>query len=290
MAHEDYKDMLAAQALNALEAAEVSDLEAHLRSCAECRFQLSDWQNTAAGLAFASLEARPLEPSPQLRARILEAARADATGMGLQAGSPLGVETHGSAKEAEDGHRRQLSNVVPLKRPGIWSSAQTWGAIAAGLVLVGLVATLFVLWKQNREARQELARLTEQVRDAQQQLIQQRQLIEIVAAPGTRMTELTGTKLMPEAHAMLAYDKDGRAILMAKGLPSAPAGMAYQLWFIAGGQPLPGKVFTTDASGAGTLKDQIPPQARNAAVFAITLEPEKGVQSPTGQIYLSSAS
>jgi anti-sigma-K factor RskA/putative zinc finger protein len=277
MAHEDYKDMLAAQALNALEETEVRDLESHLQSCADCRSQLSEWEGTAARLAFASLEARPLEPSPQLRERILETVRADVT-------------AHGTTTQAVDGFRQQPSNVVPLQRPGTWSSAQTWGAIAAGVVLVGLVATLFVLWKQNREARQELARLTEQVRDAQQQLVQQRQLIEIVAAPGTQMTELAGTKLMPEAHAMLAYDKNGRAILMAKGLPPPPAGKAYQLWFIAGGKPMPGKVFTTDASGAGTLKDQIPPQARNAAVFAITLEPENGVESPTGEMYLSSAS
>lgn len=180
--------------------------------------------------------------------------------------------------------------MVPLKQPRTWSSAQTWRAIAAGVVLVGLVATLFVLWKQNREAGQELARLSAQVREAQQQLFQQREAIEIVAAPGTRMTELAGTKLMPEAHAMLAYDKNGRAILMAKGLPPAPAGKAYQLWFIAGGKPMPGKVFTTDASGAGALKDQIPPEARKAAVFAVTLEPENGVQSPTGAMYLSSAS
>lgn len=276
MAHEDYKDMLAAQALNALEPAEMRDLEAHLQSCAECRAQLFEWEDAAARLAFASLEPRPLEPSPRLRGRILEGIRADAL-------------AHGRAKEAEDGHR-QPSNVVPLKQPRTWSSAQTWSAIAAGVVLVGLVASLFVLWRQNREARQELARLTAQVRDAQQQLIQQREAIEIVAAPGTRMMELAGTKLMPEAHAMLAYDKNGRAILMAKGLPPAPAGKAYQLWFIAGGRPMPGRVFTTDASGAGALKDQIPPEARNAAVFAITLEPENGVQSPTGDMYLTSAS
>jgi len=290
MAHEDYKEMLAAQALNALEAAETRNLEAHLRSCAECRSELSDWEDTAAGLAFASLEARPLEPSRQLRGRILEAVRVDATSCGTQADSALGVGTRGTARQAEDGHWPQPSNVVPLTHSRTWSSTQTWSAIAAGVVLVGLVATLFVLWKQNREARQELARLTVQVRDAQQQLIEQRQAIEIVAAPGTRMTELAGTRLMPEAHAMLAYDKNGRAILMAKGLPPAPAGKAYQLWFIAGGKPMPGKVFNTDASGAGSLKDQIPPEARNAAVFAITLEPENGVQSPTGQIYLSSPS
>lgn len=290
MAHEDYKDLLAAQALNALEAAEMRDLEVHLQSCADCRSQLSEWEATAAGLAFAGLEANPLEPSRQLRGRILEEIRADATGRGLQAGTPLPVGTLAAIKETEDGHRAQPSNVVPLKRSGAWSSAQAWGAIAAGLVLVGLVATLFVLWKQNREARQELARLSQQIRDAQQQLIQQRQAVEIVAAPGTRMTELVGTKLMPEAHAMLAYEKNGRAVLMAKGLPPPPAGKAYQLWFIAGGKPMPGKVFTTDVSGAGMLKDQIPPEARTAAVFAITLEPENGAQFPTGQIYVSSPS
>ncbi len=289
MSHEDYKEMLAAQALNALEAAEMRDLEAHLQSCAECRSQLSEWEGTAAGLAFASLEARPLEPSRHLRGRILEAVRADTTGRGPQVGSLLGVGTRGTNRDAENAQRPQPANVVRMK-PRSWSSAQTWGAIAAGLVLVGLVASLFVLWRQNREARQELARLSAQVSDAQQQLGQQREAIEIVSAPGTRMMELAGTKLMPEAHAMLAYDKSGRAILMAKGLPPAPAGKAYQLWFIAGGKPMPGRVFTTDASGAGALKDQIPPEARNAAVFAITLEPKSGVQSPTGEMYLTSAS
>jgi anti-sigma-K factor RskA len=275
MAHEDYQDRLAAHALSALEAAEARDLEAHLQSCAECRSQLSDWEETAARLAFASLEARLLQPSPQLRARILEAARADTS-----AGRPT--------KPAEDGHRRQPSNVVPLKQSPTWSSAQTWGAIAAGVVIAGLVAMLFVLWKQNKEARQELAGLSAQVRDAQQHLIQQRQAMEIVAAPGTRMMELTGTKVMPGAHAKIAYDKSGRAVLMAKGLPPPPAGKSYQLWFIAGGKPMPGRVFTTDASGSGTLNDQVPAEALNAAIFAITLEPEEGVPTPTGAIYLSS--
>ena len=77
---------------------------------------------------------------------------------------------------------------------------------------------------------------------------------------------------------------------MAKGLPLAPAGKAYQLWFIAGGRPIPGKVFSAAPSGDGALNDQIPPVALNNAVFAITLEPEGGVQAPTGAIYLRSGS
>jgi anti-sigma-K factor RskA len=102
------------------------------------------------------------------------------------------------------------------------------------------------------------------------------------------MTELNGTQVMPGAHAMIAYDKNGNAVLMAKGLPPPPAGKVYQLWFIAGGKPMPGRVFTTDAAGAGTLNDQIPAEALSAAVFAITLEPKDGMPSPTGPIYLSS--
>lgn len=283
MAHEDYKEMLAAHALNALEASEGRDLEAHLQGCAECRSQLFEWEGTAATLAFVSLEEGPLEPSQQLRGRILQAIRVDAASRNSQAGGRRRVGTAGTTEEAEDGNRQQHSNVVPLKRPGTWSSAQTWSAIAAGVVLVGLLAALFVLWTQNREASRKLARLTEQVREAQDQL-------DVLTDPSTRMTELAGTKVMPGAHAMLAYDKNGRAILMAKGLPPPPAGKAYQLWFIAGGKPMPGRVFSTDASGAGTLKDQIPAQARNAAVFAITLEPQNGVEKPTGEMYLISAS
>jgi anti-sigma-K factor RskA len=288
MAHEDYKDILAAQALDALDASERRELEAHLQSCAECRSQLAEWEDTAAALALTGLEKRPLEPSPQLRARILEEVRAEKSGTDSHTAGPRRVAS--ATKPVGDGHQAQARNVLPLKRPGGRSFAQTWGAIAAGVVLVGLLGALFVLWKQNQEARQELVRLSEQVRDAQQQLIQQSLMIEIITAPGARMTELAGTKVMPDAHAMLAYDKNGRAILMANGLPPPPAGKAYQLWFISGGKPMPGSVFTTDASGAGTLKDQIPVQARSAAVFAITLEPKDGVASPTGEMYLISAS
>ena len=79
-------------------------------------------------------------------------------------------------------------------------------------------------------------------------------------------------------------------MLMARGLPSAPKGMAYQLWYIKDNQKMPGKVFRTDEAGNGMLEDQMPMVAREPPVFAITLEPESGVQSPTGSIYLLSAS
>ena len=275
--HEDYKEMLAAHGLGALEVEEARALELHLQGCADCSQELDEWKATAATLA---LEATPAAPSEQLRNRIIDAVRAD-------------VANSKSSRKVEDSatSQRAVSNVVslPTGRKST-SGIPSWFAIAAGLVFVVLLGSLFVLWRQNQTARRELERLAAQVQETQEQLARQREVIELVNAPGARVLQLAGTKEVPSAHGMVAYDTNGRAILMAKNLPAPPAGKAYQLWFIAGGKPMPGKVFTTDAAGTGTLTDSMPSAAMNSPIFAITLEPENGVQAPTGAIYLSSKS
>lgn len=265
--------MLGAHALSALDDQDARGLEEHLAVCAECRFELDQWQETAASLAL-SAEARPLEPSSNVRNRILETVRADWT------------VKKGSVEE-----RRGFSNVAELnRRRRVWTPTQVWSGIAAGLVFVVLSVSLFLLWQQNRAARQELTQLSQHVRETQEQLSQQSKLIEILSTPGTRVSELAGTDVMPGATAMLAVDKNGRAILMAKGLPRPPEGKAYQLWFIMGNRPMPGKVFVTNASGDGMLDDQVPAEALNAAVFAVTLELASGVEKPAGAMYLKSRS
>lgn len=261
MIHDDYKEMLAAAALGALDGPEAQQLETHLRSCPECRAEQDEWQETAASLA---LEAAPLEPSRHFRTELLLKIRTDA------------------------GQAAPVENVVQMPRR--WSDSQRWGAIAAAITIVGLSVALFVLWRQNTAARLELARLSQQVEQTKQELAQQRDAAAIVTSPGAKMMELAGTEMAPAARAMLAFDQSGRAILMAKNLPAPPPGKAYQLWFIAGGAKMPGKVFVPGGSGEGMLRDQVPESARNSAVFAITLEPEQGVTTPTGQIYLVSRS
>ena len=74
MVHDDYKEMIPARALSALDAAEERVLNEHLENCSECRKELEDWQATAAALALAP---DPEEPSPGVRERILHEARKD---------------------------------------------------------------------------------------------------------------------------------------------------------------------------------------------------------------------
>jgi anti-sigma-K factor RskA len=280
MTHEDYKELLAAQALTALDAEDARALTTHLESCADCRSEVGEWEETA---AFLALDTKELEPSGELRQRILESVRSASSGT---------LTSDRLEALAGPSGSRSDSRVLAFERPqrNIWTTLGSFGAIAATLVLAALIISLVILWQQNRATQRELARLANETQQAKTQLDRERSVVQLLTSPDAHMAKLTGTNAAPGAHAMLAYDKDGHAMLMAKGLPPAPKGMAYQLWYIKDNKKMPGKVFRPDEAGNGMMEDQIPASAREAAVFAITLEPENGVQAPTGSIYLLSTS
>jgi len=265
MVHNEFKEMIPTYVLSALDGEENRALSDHLSQCAECQRELENWQATAATL---SLGAEPMEPSPEVRDRIMNAIR----------------EESQSAAESQ-----AKSNVIKFK-PSNSVSQRSYGsvwAIAAAVLLIAAV-TLFLFWQESRANNQKIAELSIQLKNLQSELDQSNKIVQLMMKPGARMDELAGTNQAPGASAKLAYDKTGHAMLMANGLPPAPTGKEYQLWFIVGNQKMPGKSFSVDSSGAGMLEDQIPESARQSAVFAITLEPP-GARVPTGPIYLVSS-
>src|ERR1044072_6416593 len=148
MVHDDYKEMIPARALSALDAAGEQALNEHRKNCAECRKELENWQATAAAL---SLTPDPVEPSPQVRERILSEVRKDLK-----------------------------SEVIPFRstpKRNIWSSFGSLGAIAAVVLFIALIIGLIVLWQQNRSLQERLALKNE--------------FIDIINTPGARVSELT---------------------------------------------------------------------------------------------------
>ena len=119
MVHDDYKEMIPAHALSALDASDERALNEHLSECAECRRDLAEWEATAASLA---LSAKPMEPSPQVRERILA--------------------------------RIKSPKVLPFTKPqrNLWRSL---GSIAAVILFAALIVSVVALWQQNRELRRE---------------------------------------------------------------------------------------------------------------------------------------
>lgn len=259
MVHSDYKEMIPAHALSALDAAEARALDQHLSECAECRAEFDEWEATAAAMA---MSANPQEPSPKVRERILDEIRKDLTD----------------------------PQVIPFRSTprNIWSSFGSLGAMAAVVLMAVMIVGLIVLWRENQATKESLAQVSKQLDTAQQDLQRTNEFFQLVNSPGAKVIELAGNTRAVGANAKLAYDASGHAMLVANGLPAVPQGKEYQLWFIMPGKPpMPGKSFAPDNAGSAMMKDLVPEVARSGAAFAVTLEPAGGVDAPTGQMYLT---
>ncbi len=150
-------------------------------------------------------------------------------------------------------------------------------AAVGGLAAAAAIVALF-MYASGLAARLEALR---------GDLVAERERARFLAAPETHVIDLVGTAEAPRARAKLAYDrKSGRAILFGYDLPRPPDGKAYQLWSFACGKPLPGLVFAPEPSGNGSWNETIPPAGCEPAVFAVTLEPARGIAAPSGPTIL----
>jgi anti-sigma-K factor RskA len=272
--HEEYQEQLTLHALGALDASERPALEAHLAACAECRAALIEWRDAAGLLAHA---ATPTAPSDEVRARILAAARAELR---------LSQSRETSARVVP----------MPQRKSNLWP---TLLQVAAGIAIVGLLIGVIAFWRRDARLQREIAQLTREKKHAEnllaverEALAKERDAVAMLNSRDTKKMELAGTQTAQNARATFVFDaKTGHAMLMTEGLPKAPADKAYEFWFIPKGHtPMPGKTFTVDSKGMAMVTQQVPQEALEHAVFAITLEPKNGVASPTGAIYLSSPS
>ena len=273
MEHQEYQEQLALHALDALDASDARALEDHLAGCDACRLEMIELRDASGLLAHA---AKPVAPRAEVRDQILVKARSE---------------------QPERQPDKTLAQVVAM--PGwtrLWTNVLRLAAAAA---FVALLVGVIMLWRRDVKSRQEIAQLSRQVNTQQHELVRdrdvlarQREALALLNSPNAKKMQLTAGQTAQNARGTFVYDqKTGRAILMAEGLPATPADKAYELWFIPKGHsPMAGKMFTIDASGHAMLPEQMPAEAMENAVIAITLEPKKGSAVPTGAIYLSSPS
>jgi anti-sigma-K factor RskA len=290
--HDEYKDILALAALDAADDAELRELNAHLASCAECRAELRELRGASSALALA---VAPVAPSPELRTRLLASLKS----------TPQETARAESTTPAATRASHPSSNVISLedarratRRAFVSRRAFNLTAIAASLLVVSLAVASTVLWRRNAALNSTVASLSNALERARGDLGQTRDELasarrerDIFVSPEMHTAQLAGTKMAESARARLTYDeRTGEAMFIAAKLPPAPAGKAYQLWYIADGKPMPGSVFTTDADGRAEMHASIPREGLRAQVFAVTLEPAGGLPAPSGEIYLKGAS
>lgn len=276
MAHQEYEELLTLHALDALDGPDRRKLEEHLEGCSACGAELAEMRDAAGLMAHASTAA---EPRAEVRERILNQVRSE----------PRNPQSSPAP----------ATSVVEFRPRVVASPWPNLLRLAAAIAFVAVLVGIGVLWRRDISSRQEIARLQQQLNEQNRELsrereavARQREALEFLRSPGMKTMELAGTVTAKAARATFVYDqRTGRSMLMTEGLPMAPAGMAYEVWFIPKGKsPMPGKTFTVDTAGKAMMMDDMPAEAMENAVIAITLEPERGSASPTGPIYLSSSS
>jgi anti-sigma-K factor RskA len=205
-------ELSAAYALDALSADERQEFEEHLAHCTECQETVAAFHDTAASLAHG-VEAQ--QPPPELRSRILVAARGE------------------------------RENVVPL-RPR-WALRAT-GAVAA---VAAILAIVFGIWAASLHN-------------------------ELGERP--QAFALTG------ANGQLVVTPDRDAALIVNGLAPAPAGKTYEAWVIQGDTPQAAGIFPGGGTQTAFALTRTVPEG---ATVAVTIEPEGGVDAPTGDVQFS---
>ncbi|HZT96417.1 MAG TPA: anti-sigma factor [Chloroflexota bacterium] len=242
--HTDYE--LEAYVLGALDESEQAQVDIHLRSCEQCRNQVSELQEVMSLLPF---ELAAAEPPADLRQRILGTAVMDAA-------TPASVAPVAARREPQ-----------PPSRPSRWwrvprpLTAVMVGA-AAALVLVGVL----------------IGRTT--AGPSVSALSRYQQLAGRAAASGAVIRPFAPSGRF-RGRLALAIRGAGHATLLVGPIPSPRKGDVYQLWFLNTlASARSGGVFTGAPGGAHALT-----VARPAAGFklaAVTEEPgPHGARRPT---------
>ncbi|MGI8655352.1 MAG: anti-sigma factor domain-containing protein [Pyrinomonadaceae bacterium] len=165
MTHEEYKDLLALEALHSLDKAEASLLHEHLATCDECHSELIEWRDAAALLAPSVDQVAPPET---LRARILDSIK--------ETNAFSHAPTNGEANaDLETRSSKETGKVLPLRKKNdagvdkafVGKSAWWSGALAASLLVGALIVSLVVFWQRNNAQQQEQARLSSRNDDKQ---------------------------------------------------------------------------------------------------------------------------
>jgi anti-sigma-K factor RskA len=261
--HDQFRELIEAYALGALDANEQAALEAHLASgCPECAKALEEARLVVTQLAYL---APPAEPSEMLRARVLRTVRADAAASGGGSGGSLPMQAGGSQRTS-----------VPM-----W----LWAGIAALLLF-----SLYSSWEARRmqqdvaDMNQRAAAGLKERKQLEDELTVAKHEAIILTDPASRkIMIMPSDKDMPKVEAMW-HAKLG-IYLTAQQMPMPKNNKVLQLWLIPktpGAKPMPSHVFWPDKNGQiGEMVANPPDDMADTKALAITEEPAGGSPQPT---------
>ncbi len=262
-AHDELREQAAAYVLGALTQAEREAFEAHAATCVECKAEVQSLSSVAEGLAHAVPQH---EPSSLLRARVL------ASVSGTSATAAPGTPGVASAR---------------VFAPWLATAASLALAVALGGYAATLRGRVGVLELRLHDATQRASESERQIADLRRTAAAAQSQVAVLAAPDLVRIDLAGQLRAPQASARAFWSRSRGLVFTASNLPPPPAGRTYQLWILtAHPAPISAGLFKPDPQGRVAEVFETPPDLPKPTGMAVTMEPDGGAPSPTGEKYV----
>ena len=294
MTHEELKALLPLAALDQLEPQEADALREHLRGgCDECDMELRELEHAVAMLALLD------DPASSVTASSAEARVAKKLEARLAA--PIEAPPPAIAEEP-----KPVAIQKPPPRKGVSKIAFGFAMAAALLLALYGVGVTRLLMATQQQYQDELTALETrftavqaQARNAEMKAAallmkapESGQLEKVLDAPDLRLTRLAPVGPAPQAHALVALSTaSNKAVVRASGLPPAPSGKTYEMWWITKQKgPVPAGLFNPQPGQEIVAQIEPPPSGQRVTAAAVTLEAAGGAQKPSADMYLKGSS
>jgi anti-sigma-K factor RskA len=254
----DLHHLSGAYAVDALDDAERTSFEQHLAVCADCRAEVAELSATAHSLAsFAEAT-----PPPSLRAAVLTGIAQvrplppltrDAAGPAPTDPTPTVPPGDVAGTDDGTGEPDAGGTVVPIRR----RPRTAWFAAAAAAAVIAVGGLAWSPWSDDAASQSPMAQVA-------------------AAADAMKVTSTKGGTTTT-----VAYSKQlGKAAISVTGMPPAPDGKTYQLWYVGpSGAATSAGLLGVDAEGSGQAL--MAGAATPPDKVAMTVEPAGGSAQPT---------
>ncbi len=252
---DQFRELVEAYALGALDAEERAALEAHLATgCEDCANALREARWLVSQLGYLAPDAKPSE---LLKGRLMQTVRVEAEA-GLAFAKPKAV--------------------IPF-----WM----WAGVAALLVV-----TIYSAWDARRlqrdveETNKRATAILQQREALQTEVALTKRQARIMMDPKSKKFMLPAKDTqMPQLEAM--WHPELGICVMGDKMPMPSANHVFQLWLIPktkGSKPMPMQTFWPDADGKMVHVVENPPEPMwNTSALAVTEEPMGGSPLPTSE-------
>lgn len=149
-------------------------------------------------------------------------------------------------------------------------------------ISLGSISTivLVTLGLDNYQMRQQIA--TSQI-----ELQKYRQAIAILQGADHRMISLKGMGAIPAATGSVMIEPTEKiAMISIQNLIQIPQGNSYRLWAIVDGKKVDSAQFRPDAQGKVFIKVPLSSALKQSTTVIITIEPNKDMPEPTGEMVM----